>query len=255
LFGETLCWSGTYTSGLTISNSDFTLRNTPGLTGVISGGSGFTVVGVYGDNITLSGLEVNGGGTKNCVLLDSSPSNSTVDDVTLSYMRLHACGNDSHEHAVYAEMTNRLHIADSWLYASGGFGLHFYPNADDTLVEYTVIDGNDTGTGTAANVVFASGDTEYPAGTKSERDVLSHDLITYASPGSNQASIMTSWDSNGGVGTGHVIRDSCIYSPGDAELSGTFPPTLTNITRVDPQYTNRATGDFRHAACLGYGPR
>lgn len=265
--GETLCWSGTYTTELAIDTSGFTLRNTPGLTAVLSvgstcGSSFCTASAVHGDNFTWQGFDINGGGVRNCILMGNGfatdPTMRANDD-TLDHMRIHGCGNDNHEHGVYAEGTSRLHIVDSWIYGAAGYGVQFYPDSDDTLVEYTVIDGNDTGAGYASNVVFASGDTEYPAGTRSERDTIANSLITFASPGSNTENITTSWNANGGVGTGHVIRDSCVYSPGDVELAGDGSyPTLTNITRQDPLYTNRATGNYTLQAgspCAGKGPR
>jgi hypothetical protein len=265
--GESLCLSGTFsvTSAVTISNSAFQIQAVPSGSATIvrPAGSGTfsTVLEIHGDNLTLKNLDIQGGGQNNCLLLgNGGPSQpAIVNDLYLDYVRLHACGNDNHEHAIYAEFTRRLYVQDSWIYGSGGYGVQFYPDADDSIIDYTVIDGNDVGTGYASNVVFASGDTEYAAGTKSERDTIRNSNITFSSPGSNTQNITTSWNANGGVGTGHVIQDSCVYSPGDAELAGDGSyPTLTNITRLDPLYTNRATGNFTLQAgspCVGKGPR
>ena len=215
-----------------------------------------------GDNVTLYGLEVDGGGTKNCVLLGAGGQDNPLlvaNDDTLDHVRLHGCGDDSHEHAVYAEFTRNLHITDSYMLSSGGYGIQFYPDSDDTLVEHSVLDGNDVGTGYGGDVTFASGDNEYQQGTKSERDTIQTSLLTFVSPGGNTQIITTYWPGWGGVGTGHVIRDSCVWSPGDAELGGDGSfPLLVNIVRQDPMYTDRAAGDYTlqpGSPCAGMGPR
>ena len=228
---------------------------------IVADGSGFTLFEIHGDGITFHGLEVNGGGLRNCFLLgNGGESNAALaaNDETFDHMRIHSCGDNDHEHAIYAEFTERLHITDSWLYSSGGFGLHFYPEANDSLVEYSVIDGNDTGTGWAGNITFSgeSAGGEYTQNHQSDRNVITQSLVTFVSPGSNTQNVVSHWPSGPGVGNG--VDRSCVYSPGDAETGGEGDFFMTDITRLDPLYANRGAGDYTlqpGSPCAGMGPR
>jgi hypothetical protein len=223
----------------------------------VSGGSGFSVMYVYGDQLTLSDIDLSAGGVRNCVLAgagaESSPGNR-ADDLVIVRSRIHHCGNDNHEHAIYAEFTRRLVVRDSYLYTSGGYGLHFYPDADDSLVEYTVVDSNGGGSGYAGNVTFSgeSAGGEYEQSYRSDRNVIRYSLVTFPADGQN---IDSYWPS--GAGSGNEVAFSCVYAPGKSNFAGGGYSQHDN-RNSDPQYSNRTTGNYTLATtspCTGWGPR
>jgi hypothetical protein len=263
--GETLCIQGAFAGNLTLSRSGFTLRNVPGQQASLSGGSGFTLVAITGDDLMLYGLDVSGGNARNCLLLGAggeSNAANVVNNLTLDHMRIHDCGDDNHEHAVYAEFTNDLHIVDSYLYASGGYGLHFYPEANGSLVEHSLIDGNDTGTGYAGNVVF-SGEAaggEYAQAHTSDRNVVRDSLMTFASPGENTRNVDSYSPTGANQLLGNEVAFNCVYSPSDTAFSfdhaGDYAQ-YSNLT-ADPRYVDRTAGNFTlqpDSPCVGKGPR
>jgi hypothetical protein len=249
------------TTALAISNSGFTLRSVPGGSAVISAsGSSFSVLFINGDNLTLYGLEVNGGGTKNCVSLGyggESNAAAWANDDTLDHVRLHDCGNDSHEHAVYAEFTNRLHIVDSYLFADGGYGIQFYPSAENSLVDYTVIDGNARGSGWSGNVTFAGeapgGEYSLPHG--SLYNVIRYSLITFSTQNYNVESYFPSGSL---PPVGNEVAFSCLFGAPSGNFDGSNGYTQHDNRAVDPLYTDRSAHNYRLRAgspCAGWGPR
>jgi hypothetical protein len=272
--------TGSFSSSLSISNGGFTLRSSDNQRATISGnvtvqdsadgvrldglnltgGSGFTLVEVHGDNLVLANLDVDGGGVHNCLLLgnggESSPG-MAADDVLLSRSSVHDCGDDAHEHAIYAEFTNHLHVVDSYLYGDGGYGIQFYPSAQNSLVEYTVVDGNARGSGWSSNIVF-SGEApggEYTLPHGSRYNVIRYSLITFPLQHYN---VEAYFPSGSLPPAGNEVAFSCLFGAPQGNFDGSNAYTQHDNRALDPRYVDRAAHDYRLQAgspCTGWGPR
>ena len=118
--------------------------------------------------MTLSGLNVTN--RKNpvspitrCVFsagsdFENSPAN-TAYGLVIRDNRIHDCGDDAHEHAIYLESTRGAIVQNNYLYANPGYGIHMYPDAQGTSIEHNLIDGNSSMN--KANLTFSG---ESPGG-------------------------------------------------------------------------------------------
>ena len=272
--------TGSFSSSLSVSNGGFSLRSSDNQRATISGnvtlqdsadgvrldgldltgGSGFTLVAVHGDNDAFVNLDVDGTGVRNCLLLgdggESSPG-MAADDFLLSRSRVHDCGNDAHEHSIYAEFTNRLHVVDSYLYGSGGYGIQFYPSAQNSLVEYTVVDGNARGSGWSSNIVFSGeapgGEYNLPHGSR--YNVIRYSLITFPLQHYNVESY---YPSGSLPPAGNEVAFSCLFGAPQGNFDGSNAYSQHDNRALDPLYVDRAAHDYRLQAgspCAAWGPR
>ena len=272
--------TGSFSSSLSVSNAGFTLRSSDNQRATISGnvtlqdsadgvrldgldltgGSGFTLVAVHGDNDAFVNLDVDGTGVRNCLLLgdggESSPG-MAADDFLLSRSRVHDCGDDAHEHSIYAEFTNRLHVVDSYLYGSGGYGIQFYPSAQNSLVEYTVVDGNARGSGWSSNIVFSGeapgGEYNLPHGSR--YNVIRYSLITFPLQHYNVESY---YPSGSLPPVGNEVAFSCLFGAPQGNFDGSNAYSQHDNRALDPLYVDRAAHDYRLQAgspCAAWGPR
>jgi len=93
---------------------------------------------VHGDGVTLSGLNITNRNKPGlaynamCVLagsdFENNPAN-TAYGLVVRDNRIHDCGDDAHEHAIYLESTRGAIVQHSYLYANPGYGIHMYPDA------------------------------------------------------------------------------------------------------------------------------
>jgi hypothetical protein len=180
-----------------------------------------------------------------------------ADDLTVSGSRLHDCGDNAHEHAIYAEFTNRLHVVDSYLYGAGGYGIQFYPSAQNSLVEYSVVDGNATGSGWSSNIVFAgeAAGGEYQQAHGSRYNVVRYSLITFPLQHYN---VEAYYPSGSLPPQGNEVYSNCLFGAPDGNFDGSNAYTQHDNRAVDPRYVNKATHDYRlqtGSPCTGWGPR
>jgi hypothetical protein len=284
--GGTLCLdAGTYTGNLTFdADGNKTLRSTPGQRATVKGR---ITVKDNSDGVTIADLDINGIGSTNaavlvqgdqltidnvdmtntnkgtaingiCVLagpgFESTPAN-TAEDLTVTRSRIHNCGDDNHEHALYLESTRNAHVSDSYLYDNPGMGLDFYPDAQGTLAEFNTIDGNSIKC--KENVGFSGEKSggEYKTGHGSSNNVVTSSNITFAVCRYN----VDSYYPKGSIKpVGNVVKDSCVFSAPFGNFGGTSAYSTSNIITQDPQYVNRAAKNFTLSAgspCAGKGPR
>ena len=290
--GETGClYGGSYVGNLSTSAAGVTVKSLPGqrarLFGYIwlrAAANGFTLqdldvdghdvtpptVQVNADDVTLSGLEItnrNKPGTSYngiCVLagpnFEGNPAN-TAERLTISANRIHNCGDDAHEHAIYLESTRSAYVVDSYLYDNPGFGVHMYPDAQGSLIEYDVIDGNSSSC--KANLTF-SGEApgnEYSEPHGSSKNVVRFSLITNSLCRYN----VDSYYPVGSVTpTGNKVHDSCVWNAPLGNFghvrtaSGEIAYEHFDNLDTDPLYVDRPRKDFRlqpGSPCAGKGPR
>jgi Right handed beta helix region len=284
--GETGClFGGSYVGNVSVSRSGVSLVSVPGQRARVLGyvlvrntADGVTLqdfdvdghdvsnvtVQVLGDGVTLRGLDItnrNKAGTSyNGICLaagygfEQSAANTAV-DLTVAASRIHNCGDDGHEHAIYLESTRNARIVDNYLYDNPGYGLLFYPDAQGTVAEYNLIDGN---SGQCRSNISFSGESpggEYSQPHSSSNNVVRYSLITISRCRYN----VESFYPTGTAGVGNVVESSCVWSAPYGNFNfddGGY--SERNNRNSDPLYVDRAAKNFAlqsGSPCTGYGPR
>jgi hypothetical protein len=280
--GETGCLSGTFSESVSVSTGGFVLRSVSGQRAVLKGRfsisrsaadvrleslsfdaanvTTFSQLYVNGDRVTLRDLDIDGAGRVNCILAGAGGASNSAEwavDLVIEKSRIHHCGDNSHEHAIYAEFTDRLRISDSYLYAAGGYGLHFYPHAQNSLVEYTLIDSNARGTGWSSNVTF-SGEAaggEYSQGYGSRNNRILNSLITNSTQNYNVESYFPTGSLDP---AGNEVAFSCLFNAPKGNFDGSDDYSRHDNKLSDPLFVNRSNYDYRlqsGSPCTGWGPR
>lgn len=159
-------------------------------------------------------------------------------DVVIERNRIYDCGPASSKfmHQIYLQNTRGAIVRWNILTGNaGGWGVHLYANADDTVITHNIIDGNHGG------VIFA-GDDE----ATSDRNVVRYNAITYSQQRWN---LEGSW-SDEAVGDGNRALRNCVYSNGEdapsgiEEGDGGFRASANLVSPGSP-YVARNLGDYR----------
>jgi Right handed beta helix region len=206
-----------------------------------SGNSNSVGTKLQADDAVLSDNVITKGGEGICVLAGTyNPAQRVI--IERNY--IYGCGaamqpdgsENKFDHLIYLTGTRNAIVRWNILSANaGGWGVHMYPDADGTLVEHNIIDGNQGG------VIFA-GDGEDET---SDDNVVRNNAITGSTPRWN---IESSW-SDGPPGTGNVATANCLYSTGAGQPSGIDPDNGftadDNVVLDDYPYVDRTAGDYR----------
>jgi parallel beta-helix repeat protein len=209
---------------------------------------------VNGDRITFRNNEVTNGNTGICFLLGGSFERfGRARDALLERNRIHHCGRlpaTGHDHGIYVEGSDNARIVDNFIYANADWGVHLYPDGDNSYVAYNVIDGN------GAGLIFAGEDAggEYTRPYSSDNNLVERNIITNSI---DRYNIESWW--GGPVGVGNLARENCAWNGalGNIDLRGGGFVAYANLF-VDPLYVDRAHYDFRlqpGSPCAGRGPR
>jgi Right handed beta helix region len=224
----------------------------------------YVTVQVQGDAVTLRRLDITNrnkvdityGGI--CLLagarFEADPAN-TAHNLTVAQSRIHNCGNDAHEHAIYLESTRTAHIVDNYLYDNPGYGIHMYPDAQGSLIEHDVIDGNSSMC--KANLTFSgqAAGSEYAQPHSSSNNVVQNSLITNSLCRYNVESY---YPTGSPTPVGNVVQNSCVWNAPLGNFGYTSGYTQRNNLDSDPLYIDRASKDFRLKAgspCAAWGPQ
>jgi hypothetical protein len=191
-------------------------------------------VQIYGDHVTVSHADItNRHIAESCVYIGGAIWGRARETV-IRNNRIHDCGDDGngHTHGIYADAPRQARITDNYIYANSGFGIHLYPDAQETLVEHNVIDGNLTQGG----LVFA-GEAPYAS---------SHNLVRWnIFSGNGGYGISSSWAA-GHVGAANIANGNCFWQ----NARGTFdsPPLGYRARKnvdANPLFVAQAARDYR----------
>jgi parallel beta-helix repeat protein len=275
--GQTGCFrAGTYGSqSVEISvNKDVTLQSYPGESATLVGrivipgaGAGATLRDltlkgmstshnpsptINAANVTLADNDIShrdpaNPGTNAGICVSGSTWNGTSgDNAIIERNRIHDCGRlpaSNHDHGIYLTDTDGVIIRNNVIFDNADRGIQLYPDATNTQVYNNTVDGNGQG------IIISN---------NSANNTVYNNIFS-------NATIRFNVEQNSLVGTGNVVRDSCLWaSTGDPwyDQNGGLDPnveppevTVTNLTVANPNYVNRAGKDFRdtNSACAGYG--
>jgi hypothetical protein len=191
-------------------------------------------VKLQADDTVFADNELTKGGEGICLL---AASYTSARRIVIERNRIYNCGpSDSKwDHQVYLGQSRDAVVRWNILSGNGGgWGVHLYGDADGTLIEHNVIDGNRGG------VIFAGDDPD-----TSDNNTARYNAITYSGPRWN---IEGSWG-DGPVGTGNTAHHNCVHSNGPDSPSGIaeewgFNASSNTVLGGSP-YADRARGDYR----------
>jgi hypothetical protein len=187
---------------------------------------------VQADRARVAGNQITGSLNTICVLIGSQRE---THGVTIEGNHISNCGrHGKFDHLIYVQ--NAVGTTIRWNLLTdnpGGWAVHLYPDADDTLIEHNVIDGNKGG------VIFAGHD-----GDTSDRNVVRDNAITYSGPRWN---IEGSW-SDEPAGRGNLAYSNCLFSRSAGSPAGigeaTGFTTGDNLVLSESPYVDRGNGAY-----------
>ncbi len=193
---------------------------------------------LFADHVVLRNNHITTEGASSCLYVGDGATGATVTGIVLEKNRFFDCGG----HGLSISGGKGTVFRDNYVYGNDEFAMQIYPDADDSIIEYNVFDGNNWG-------VHFGGSTSL----RSERNVVRHNIISNTQ---NRHNVDSNWD--GAVGTGNVVEENCLWNGNPGNLGGSGGYTATNNTVADPQFVDRLNGDFRMNAgspCAQKGPR
>jgi parallel beta-helix repeat protein len=264
--GETVCFADgihTWDGGLSVRTPDVTLTSSPGARATLKGNlrveieaTGAVIENlkldgrnpddyfnplIYADRVVLRGNEITNNHTTNCVHLANYYDNPGPTGVVIEDNDIHDCGTlpaNNHEHGIYIAEAYDTVIRNNRIWGNADRGIQLFTKVEGTRITGNVIDGNGTG------VIFGGME-----GIMATDTVVEHNLITNSNVRHN---IESSFDDATRPANDNIVRDNCIHHADDwydeADGSGIQSPQLgfdaTSNIIADPQYVNRAAGDF-----------
>jgi hypothetical protein len=197
---------------------------------------------IWGDFVTVRGNEItNRRSSRSCVFVGHH-SLGLAYNTMIARNRIHDCGRDIfYDHGIYAAAARSLRISNNYIYDSGGWGIHLYPDVQGALVDHNVVDGS------PESGILISGD---------DSQASSHVRVAYNIFSWNRKhGIDRSW--GGPVGNGNVAEFNCLWGNGSPFDSGDGYRRRNNLL-ANPRYAGRARKNFRlrrGTLCAGMGPR
>ncbi len=200
---------------------------------------------VNGDRVTFTNDDVTNYNTGICFVLGSTERWGVAVDVVIQNSRIHNCGKlpaTNHEHGIYVEATRNALIQNNAIYDNADRGVQLYPDAQGTVVQDNVIDGNGVG------VIF-SGDSV----RASSNNVVSNNIVTNSAIRRN----IESWW-GGPVGSGNVARRNCLWNGRLGAVGDPVGFVATDSVVADPGFVDRSAKDYSvppSSPCAGMGLR
>jgi Right handed beta helix region len=189
---------------------------------------------VQADDVTITGNLITAARNEICVLIGSDRQ---AHGTFVEHNHISHCGRRGKlNHLLYLFHTRGAVVRDNVLTSNpGGWAVQLYSDADGTLIERNVIDGNYGGVVIAGN---GHGET-------SDGNVVRDNAITFSR---RRGNVEGSW-SGGPTGTGNSVYRNCLYTHGPYRPSGLgpaegFSASSNTVVRASP-YVSRARGNYR----------
>jgi parallel beta-helix repeat protein len=266
--GQTGCLrGGTYTGSVVIRSGGITLASAPneratiaGLLEVTDSANGVEIrnlnldganssatpsVQINGDRVTLRGNDITNRHTAICVVVGGDGAKwGVANDTVVDGNRIHGCGRlpaTNQDHGIYLDTSRNAHVTNNVITDTADYGIHIYPDAQGSIVEHNVIDGNGMG------VIFA-GDAK----TASNNNVVRFNVIANAT---RQYNVESWW--SGPKGSGNALTQNCLWNGAKGNVdasSGGFDASGNMV--ANPRFADAGHGNYRLQAsspCSGMG--
>ena len=167
-----------------------------------------------------------------CFLLGGSYG--TAREALLRDNRVHDCGRlpaANQDHGVYVAVSRDSRITRNLIYDNADRGVQLYPDAQRTLIDGNVIDGNGEG------IIFSGAD-----GVASNDNLVTGNVISNSRERHNVESY---YPSGNPEGRGNVVRGNCLWNgrQGDVQDPQVGFTASDNVV-ADPRFADRDGGDF-----------
>jgi parallel beta-helix repeat protein len=177
--------------------------------------------------------EVTNLNTNICFVL-GSPWGRAIGTV-IERSRIHNCGQipaGNHHHGIYVADADRTRIVENLIYDNADRGIQLYPDAQHTVIERNVINGNGTG------ILFSGA-----GGVASSDNIAQYNVIT----NSGVRADVESWYPDGNpVGENNLVLHNCLFGGHTGTISAGFGGFTAGSNLVaNPRYSNPLAGDFR----------
>jgi hypothetical protein len=224
-------------------------------------------LGVDGDDVVLSDLEITS--PKGiCVDVGGIDAYGGVpgpraDGFVLERSRVHGCGlendltgQDSGIHGIYLKNTLGARLSDLFVHDNINRGIQLWPNAEGTLIERVVLEGN----GSNLNLGSYAPQNFYSRDTTVRRSVIANSRLRSCDgcdvPPGDTANVLGNFPA-GTTDYGNRVVDDCVYQSDPTRNFDGYGFTQSGNRFAMPAYVDRAAGDLRAApgsGCEGYGP-
>ncbi|WP_217914893.1 NosD domain-containing protein [Miltoncostaea marina] len=211
---------------------------------VINGRTSFRVnPSVNGDRITFTNNVITDENHGICFHL-GKPGEGRAEDIVIDGNRIHNCGRlpaTGFDHGIYLNTTNNVRITNNYIYDNADYGIHLYPDAQNTYVANNVIDGNGRG-------ITFSGE----GSTASSNNTVVNNIISNSKDTSNVESY---W--GGPTGTGNRADGNCLWNGARGNIGTQRGFSVTDNLVADPLFADRGAKNFALRAgspCAGKGP-
>lgn len=204
----------------------------------VEGTGGSNTVKVYAPDVVVERNTItNAHRGLSCMMLGSNAGAGQATRVSVRGNVLEACGdpaNGNKDHAIYAANVDGGEITDNVIADPTAYAIQLYPNASNTRFAHNVVDG---GRSIRGGVLFG-GDTSFA----STGNVVEDNVLTYAAT----YELTASW--GGTVGSGNVARSNCVFGAALGAVGTNAGWTGGSLVTADPQFVDRAAGDYRLTA-------
>jgi hypothetical protein len=202
---------------------------------------------VFGDRIVFQNNDVTNYHTEICFIIGSAQGD-VAEGVVIDGNRIHDCGKlppQNGDHGIYVQHGRNTVIANNYIYDNADRGIQLYPDADGTLIESNVIDGNGEG------IIFSGG--EHSA---SDNNTVRGNIITNSRVRSN---VEYFYEEGAPTGTGNVVERNCVYGGAKEDIDGNGIAFVAQGNVVaDPLFVDRDAKDFTllpNSPCLWAAPK